>query len=261
LNSIRKRLTYANVMSSIAVFLLLGGATAIAAKQLGKKTVGTKQLKANAVTTAKLKNNSVTTKKLKDKAVTTAKLADNAVTGPKVQVSTLGTVPNATNAASANTLAGQGRKFVRANASGFVETAIKSREASPELPLFTIGPLSFYAKCFESAVGTTEGVLFIRTSENGAAYTSNEDTLEGDPLLNTDTAEDEREILANSAPADSSSFYGTHTPLLAAFAPNGTAVVGELQIAVKSGNLSEGNGVFGDGNVCLFSALVTNVNG
>ena len=34
---VRKRLTYANVMSSIAVFLVVGGATAFAATQLGKR--------------------------------------------------------------------------------------------------------------------------------------------------------------------------------------------------------------------------------
>jgi hypothetical protein len=56
---IRKRLTYANVMSSIAVFLVLGGATALAANQLGKNTVGTKQLKKNSVTSAKVKNGSL----------------------------------------------------------------------------------------------------------------------------------------------------------------------------------------------------------
>jgi hypothetical protein len=79
---IRKRLTYANVMSSIAVFLVLGGATAFAASQLGKNSVGTKQLKKNAVTTAKLK-------------------AD-AVTGAKVKESTLGQVPSAATAGTAN---------------------------------------------------------------------------------------------------------------------------------------------------------------
>ena len=35
MKQIRKRLTYANVMSSIAVFLVLGGATAFAAKKIG----------------------------------------------------------------------------------------------------------------------------------------------------------------------------------------------------------------------------------
>ena len=35
MKQIRKRLTYANVMSSIAVFLVLGGATAFAASKIG----------------------------------------------------------------------------------------------------------------------------------------------------------------------------------------------------------------------------------
>jgi len=90
---IRKRLTYANVMSSIAVFLVLGGATAIAAGQLGKNSVGSKQIKKNAVTTAKIKKN----------AVTTAKIKNGAVTGAKVNAGTLGTVPNASHASSADT--------------------------------------------------------------------------------------------------------------------------------------------------------------
>jgi hypothetical protein len=59
MNRIRKRLTYANVMSSIAVFLVLGGATAVAAKQLGRNTVGDKQLKKNAVNSSKVKDHSL----------------------------------------------------------------------------------------------------------------------------------------------------------------------------------------------------------
>jgi hypothetical protein len=96
---IRRRLTYANVMSSIAVFLILGGATAVAAHKLGKHSVGTKQLKANAVTTAKLKRNSVTTRKIQKNAVTAAKiragaistekLAKGAVTGEKIAPNTI----------------------------------------------------------------------------------------------------------------------------------------------------------------------------
>lgn len=88
---IRKRITYANVMSSLAVFLVLGGATAFAAGQLAKNSVGSKQLKKNAVTTAKIKNN----------AVTTAKLKNGAVTGAKVDVSAFPTVPSAANATNA----------------------------------------------------------------------------------------------------------------------------------------------------------------
>jgi hypothetical protein len=58
LKQLRKRLTYANVMSSIAVFIVLGGA-AFAAVQLPKNSVGTKQLKKNAVNSAKVKNGSL----------------------------------------------------------------------------------------------------------------------------------------------------------------------------------------------------------
>jgi cytoskeletal protein RodZ len=98
---IRKRLTYANVMSSLAVFLVLGGATAFAAVQLGKNTVGTKQLKKNAVTAAKIKNGSVTNAKIQNNAVTSAKIADSAVgtselandavTGAKIAEGSVGT--------------------------------------------------------------------------------------------------------------------------------------------------------------------------
>jgi hypothetical protein len=82
---IRNRLTYANLMSSIAVFLMLGGATAIAAKTvLPKNSVGTKQLKKNAVNGPKILDGSVTSAELADAAVTLAKLADNSVDGAKV---------------------------------------------------------------------------------------------------------------------------------------------------------------------------------
>ena len=72
-------LTYANVMSTIGVVLLLGGAAALAAAQLGKNSVGTKQLKANAVTTAKIKKNAVTKAKIKAGAVDGSKVADGSL--------------------------------------------------------------------------------------------------------------------------------------------------------------------------------------
>jgi hypothetical protein len=84
LKQLRQRLTYANVMSSIAVFLILGGATAFAAVQLGKNSVGSKQLKKNAVTAAKIKKSAVTTAKIKDGAVTGGKLANGSVSTDKI---------------------------------------------------------------------------------------------------------------------------------------------------------------------------------
>jgi hypothetical protein len=108
---ISKRLTYANVMSSIAVFLVLGGATALAAG-LAKNSVGSKQLKKNAVTAAKIKKNAVSGAKIKKSAVTGAKVKDQSLTGKDLNLGTLGTVPsashadNASNADNANALTG-----------------------------------------------------------------------------------------------------------------------------------------------------------
>lgn len=70
------KLTYANVTSTLALFLVLAGGTAFAAEQLAKDSVGSKQIKKEAVTTAKLKNSAVTPAKLSG-------AAKSALTGPQ----------------------------------------------------------------------------------------------------------------------------------------------------------------------------------
>jgi hypothetical protein len=54
----RRHLSFANVMSVIAVFIALGGA-AYAATKLPKNSVGTKQIKRNAVNSSKVKDGSL----------------------------------------------------------------------------------------------------------------------------------------------------------------------------------------------------------
>src|SRR5215207_2220162 len=83
MQAIGRRLTYANVVSTLALFLVLAGGAAIAAK-VPKKSVGPAQLKANAVTTAKIKANSVTTRKIKRNAIANAKIKDGAVESEKI---------------------------------------------------------------------------------------------------------------------------------------------------------------------------------
>jgi hypothetical protein len=89
----RPKLSYANVVSTLCFFLLLTGGAAYAASHLGKNSVGPKQLKKNAVTTPKIKN----------EAVTAAKVKKGTLTGTQINASTVGTVPNATHAGSADT--------------------------------------------------------------------------------------------------------------------------------------------------------------
>jgi hypothetical protein len=73
----RPKLSYANVIATIALFVALGGAAVAAG--LPKNSVGANQLKRNAVTTAKLKRAAVTSGKLAPKAVVAGKLGANAV--------------------------------------------------------------------------------------------------------------------------------------------------------------------------------------
>ena len=55
---VRSRLTYANVIASLALFLALAGGS-YAALQIPRNSVGTKQLKRNAVTSPQVKNGSL----------------------------------------------------------------------------------------------------------------------------------------------------------------------------------------------------------
>lgn len=82
-SGLRERLTYANVVATVALVLAVtGGATAIALS---------------------LPKNSVTSKQLAKGAVKTPDIAKGAVTGDKVKTATLGKVPLAAHADSADT--------------------------------------------------------------------------------------------------------------------------------------------------------------
>jgi hypothetical protein len=74
---LRPKLTYSNVIASIALFVALGGAAVAAG--LPKGSVGPKQLKHGAVTTAAIRKQAVTSGKLASKSVIAGKLGPNAV--------------------------------------------------------------------------------------------------------------------------------------------------------------------------------------
>ena len=236
---LKQRLTYANVMSSIAVFLVLGGASALAASQLGKNTVGAGQLKRNSVTSAKIKRN----------AVTSTKIKKGAVTGAKIKLSSLGTVPSATTASNLTSLGRKGLVQLTPT-NGATEAA--AREAAPETPLFAAGAFTLYAKCF--SFGTTvKAEVFIRTTVNGAVFDGETDDADGAPsFLNTGTPETEREVEWESASTNSASILSAEDNVFVAMAPDGTAVQGIIPLAARNGTLPEGNGAYGGGG-CLFS--------
>ena len=84
MSRIRKRLTYANVISTLALVLVVGGGSAVAASQFGKETIGANALKKESIGPGKLN-----------------KAAKNALVGPAGPKGSLGPVGPAGPAGSA----------------------------------------------------------------------------------------------------------------------------------------------------------------
>lgn len=89
----KPKLTYANVTSSLALFIALTGATAFAATKLPDRSVGEFQLRPGAVTASKIRKNAVTAPKIKAEAVKQGKIANGSITAAKL---TAGSVGNST---------------------------------------------------------------------------------------------------------------------------------------------------------------------
>ena len=79
-----KGLSYANVVSTLALLLALSGATAYAVDQLPAKSIGAKQLRPGAVVADKIRKNAVTAPKIEAQAVKAGKLATGAVKEAKL---------------------------------------------------------------------------------------------------------------------------------------------------------------------------------
>jgi hypothetical protein len=84
MRSLRKHLTYANVISTLALFVALGAGTAFATGRLGPKSVGARQLRPGAVTADKIRKKAVTAPKIEAQAVKQGKLASGAVVAAKI---------------------------------------------------------------------------------------------------------------------------------------------------------------------------------
>jgi hypothetical protein len=156
------------VVSIIALVAALGG-TSYAAFSLPKNSVGSKQLKNNAVTTKKIKNGAVTGSKIANNTITGSRIANNTITGSKINLSTLGTVPSANHANSANfaTTAGNANALQGHGASDFVSSGTLVRyhlllsPGAPDAVVDRDGALSIVAHC--AATGP-EADLYVRTT-------------------------------------------------------------------------------------------------
>lgn len=231
MKQLRKRLTYANVMASIAVFLILGGASAVAAKKIGSN-----ELKSNSVTTAKIKKNAVTAAKIKKNAVTTAKLKNGAVTGAKVNLGSLGTVPSANSANTAS---------VANSLSGRIPISVNIGEGTKDVA--TVGPFTIRVECTIDNGGEDEGQFQLLTSVDGAAMDDNN----GDEFVPFNISDNPAELYEEETTTGEPDIEAADEPGLIAVAPEGTAIV--LQ------NQSIGFNLTGHAGQCYFGALLQKI--
>jgi hypothetical protein len=100
-NRLKQHLTFANVLSCMALFIALGGGVAVAAGKIGPGAVKATNIANEAVTNPKLKKQAVTSGKIKDGnvnavdlgtgSVINSKLAKKAVTNAKLGNESVGT--------------------------------------------------------------------------------------------------------------------------------------------------------------------------
>ena len=90
---IRSHLSFANVISLMALFVALGGASyaavtlpknSVKAKQIAKNAVGASEIKRNAVRGAEIKSNAVAGGDVKDSALTGADVGDGSLNGSDI---------------------------------------------------------------------------------------------------------------------------------------------------------------------------------
>ena len=251
MRSIRKRLSYANVMATVAVFMVLGGG----AYALSNNSVGTKQLKNKAVKNAKIdkktiknsrvKKENLKGNRIKDGTLTEKELADGTLTGAKIADSSIGS-------SKLSDVEVFGDSFVKATATNGANAGA-ARTAAPEVTLFTKGPLSVTYKCFRDTGGNqTYGEIYGKTTV-ARSILDGQDNLDGGAVaeyLNPGTADTDRQLDEENTASGNDASYSEDEYSLGA--EDGTSLIGETAIAVKNGTLAGGNGPYGAGNVCLF---------
>lgn len=165
----RLRPSPATIISCISLFVALSGVAYGAA--LAKNSVGTRQIKTNGVGASEIKS----------KAVRSSEVNDNALTGTDIDESTLGTVPNATNATNATSVGGNAISKVN----------VDQAPGTGLTTIFSSGGLTVKASCAAGPALT----LVVATSQTadlkswtvqpdaGGAVAAFENMLERDPFL------------------------------------------------------------------------------
>jgi hypothetical protein len=241
MRSLVDRLSYANVIATLALFIALGGG----AYAVKKNSVGTKQLKNNAVTSKKIGNEQIKSKDVKG----------GGLKGKDLKDGTLGF----------DKLAGLETVYERGTVSASATDPDVARANATEVPLFSSGPFDVYGKCYADTDGDeVYAGAFIRTSKNRSIL---ENILESgalgggapDAFFNTDTDEESRRIGIPFSVAAGEGKYLAEVvvwfPDAHAISPDGESLFAWVNTAAKNGTLAGGNGPYLGGDSCIWQGF------
>jgi hypothetical protein len=155
MEALRERLTYANVMATVAVFLALGGVS-YAAVSLPRGSVGREQLRKDSVTKSKIARKSVGRSELRRRGVTKGSLSPWIRRQLRRRAKTGATGPR--GATGARGLAGPPARRVRYSAAA---------SATPEpVTAFDLNALRLTTSCDQSGATTTLN-FSVRSADGG----------------------------------------------------------------------------------------------
>jgi hypothetical protein len=258
-----RRPSPAMLVALTALFISLGGVS----YGVATGSIDSREIKNNTIRTGDIRNNEVRGKDIRNSTIRTEDIGANQVKGADVLESSLGVVPaaNAANVANFATRSATVDKlktvgsYRKATSSASNADEATARAAATEVPLIAgIGPVSLYGKCFvdtdagPGATPQTRAEIYTRTSQNGVIQEGDDD-LPGNPFLDTTTAEDARQLDTETTNQNTATVNETEFVL---HSPDGRGFNGLTGISVKNGTLPGGNGPYGAGDVCLFSAAV-----
>ena len=239
----------------VALAALVAAMSGAAIALPGKNTVKKNDIANGAVTGKKIADGAVKSKQIKGKSIRGNRLKDKAIKAKQIADGAVGSLQVADNGLNSADIADYEHAqtgIVPATNGADAEAA---RAAAPAQQLFKKGQLTVYGKCYrDEAADEVFADVYISTTANGAIL-DGENDLSGDPdFLDTNTPEIDRALeIDTSALLDAATVNETE---FTAMAPDGTKLVGQVGTAAKNGDLAGGNGIYGAGNVCLFTAEI-----
>jgi hypothetical protein len=155
----RRRPSPALVIACIALFVSLGGVSwgvatgFIDSREIRNNTIRSKDVRNGTLLTQDIRNNEIRGFDIRNSSVQGRDVAFNTLTGADIEESTLGKVPSATRADSAD---------AAANVKTFAPRLVS--EGAAPVTLATQGQLTLSAACVQDAGGGTAAQLRIQTS-------------------------------------------------------------------------------------------------